>query len=320
MILNVLETSRIAVLLPCLNEELTIGKVIKDFREQLPQADIYVFDNNSTDRSVEIATELGAIVVKEPRPGKGFVINRMFGQVDADYYVMVDGDDTYPAESVMDLLTPVIEGQTDMAIGARLNEFTDKSFRSFHLFGNRLVRGLINWIYKTDLTDILTGYRVFSRKVVDKVPVVSKGFEVETELTSQMLYYNLKILEVTVPYKERPQGSESKINTFADGMRILWMLFSLFISFKPLTFFGSLGGFFFLLGIAVGSVPINDYLTTPNHYVSHLPLAVLAMGLVVVGILNCFLGIFLHSLNWRFREFHDVMTRNQSADDKVTQP
>ena len=165
----------------------------------------------------------------------------------------------------------------------------------------------------------MTGYRVFSRKVVDKVPVVSKGFEVETELTSQMLYYNLKILEVTVPYKERPHGSESKINTFADGMRILWMLFSLFISFKPLTFFGSLGGVFFLLGIAVGSVPINDYLTAPDHYVSHLPLAVLAMGLVVVGILNCFLGVFLHSLNWRFREFHDVMTRNQSADDKVTQ-
>lgn len=288
--------------------------MIKDFREQLPNLDIYVFDNNSTDRSAEIARRLNATVINEPRPGKGFVINQMFNKIDSDYYVMVDGDDTYPAESVRSLLEPVIAGQADMTVGARLHEYTDKSFRALHLFGNRLVRNLINRIYHTDLTDILSGYRAFSRKVVNKVPIVSKGFEVETELTSQMLYYNLKILEIPVPYKERPHGSESKINTFLDGFCILWKLFSLCIFFKPLTFFVSLGILFVAAGLVAGILPVSDYLTTPDHYVSHLPLAVLATGLVIVGLMNVFMGIILYSLNWRIKELHDVLTRRLAAE------
>ena len=307
-----MENSEIAILIPCLNEAQTLEKVITDFRSVLPNSKIYVFDNNSTDNSVEIAERFGATVIPEPRPGKGNVINLMFNSVVADYYIMVDGDDTYPAEASPDLLKPVMEGKADMAVGARLSEYTDKSFRSCHMFGNILVRKLINWIYRSNLTDILSGYRAYSKKVVEKVPVISKGFEVETELTSQMLYCNLKIVEVPISYRERPEGSTSKINTFVDGFRILWMLFSLFMLFKPLTFFGLVGLLFMAAGLAAGSVPINDYLSTADHYVSHLPLAVLASGLVITGMINVFLGIVLHFVNWRFKELNDVVTRRKN--------
>ncbi len=300
----------IAVLIPCYNEAASIGKVVDDFRAQLPDAAIYVFDNRCTDDTAQIAAKHGAIVVREPRKGKGYVIERMLDHVVADYYVMVDGDDTYPAEKVHDLLQPVLLGDADMTVAARLAEYGDKSFRPLHVAGNNLVRGLINWIFNSRLTDILSGYRAFNRRVVNRVPVVSAGFEVETELTIQMMYYALHIEEVQVPYRGRPEGSHSKLNTVSDGIRILWTLFSLARSFKPLTFFGLIGIILFLFGLGVGVYPIHDFITTGK--VPHFPSAILATGLMLLAAGSFFLGIILHAVNWRFKELHNVMARGRN--------
>lgn len=303
------QKSNIAVLIPCYNEEATVGKVIDDFRDQLPAATIYVFDNCCTDNTAAIARQRGATVIHEPRKGKGYVIESMLHSVRADFYIMADGDDTYPAENVHELLKPVLENRADMTIGARLVEYTETSFRPLHVAGNRLVRGLINKIFKTNLTDILSGYRVFNRKVVNRVPVVSSGFEVETELTIQMLYYDLKILEIPVPYRERPEGSVSKLRTFRDGFRVLWKLFSLGRNFKPLTFFGSVGILLGLLGLLAGILPIIGFIETGK--VERFPLAILATGLILLAFGSGFLGILLHAINWRMKEMHNVLFRGK---------
>jgi len=303
------DSERIAVLIPCHNEAATIGKVVDGFRAQLPDAPIYVFDNCCTDETPEIARSHGATVLKEPRAGKGFVVESMFDRIVADYFVMVDGDDTYPPEKVHDLLAPVLSGEADMAVGARLGQYGRKSFRPLHVAGNTLVRQLINKIFRADLTDILSGYRAYNRRVVTRVPIVSSGFEVETELTAQMLYYRLKIVEVPVRYRARPAGSSSKLNTFRDGFRVLWKLFSLFRSFKPLTFFGGCGLVLLALGILAGIRPVYDYVTV--GYVYHLPLAVLATGLVLLSASSVFMGLLLHALNWRLKELHNVIVRRQ---------
>ena len=310
---------RIAVVIPCHNEGLTIGKVIDDFRRELPSAVIYVFDNCSTDATATIASEHGANVIKEPRRGKGFVIDSMFSRIEADFYVLVDGDDTYPADCVNKLLKPVMAGDADMVVGARLADYAEKSFRPFHIFGNNVIRRLVNWMGGTQLTDIMSGYRVFNRRVVERIPVVSAGFEVETEMTIQILYYRMKITEVQIPYKSRPAGSESKLSTWRDGFRVLWKIFTLFRAFKPLTFFGSLGLLFLTLGIAAGILPINDYLTDPNHYVRHFPFAILATGLILLSTGCIFLGVLLHALNWRFLELHNVLTRKRQATKETIQ-
>jgi glycosyltransferase involved in cell wall biosynthesis len=304
----------IAVLIPCQNEQTTIDKVVDDFRRQLPSATIYVFDNCSTDASAAIAVKHSAIVIKEPRKGKGFVVESMFDRIDADFYVMVDGDDTYPADYVHKLLEPVLCADADMSVGARLSNYSEKSFRPLHVLGNNLVRFLVNWAAKAKLTDILSGYRVFNRRVVKYIPVLSSGFEIETEMTIQTLYYRLKIVEIPVPYQARPTGSKSKLRTFSDGFRVLWKIFSLFRSFKPLTFFGGLGLLFLILGILAGIPPIHDYFTDPNHYVHHVPLAILAVGLLILSCVFTFLGILLNAINWRFKELHNVLTRKTMPD------
>ena len=300
---------RIAVLIPCHNEESTIAKVVDDFRAQLPQAAIYVFDNCCTDATARLAAARGATVLKEPRKGKGYVVEAMLDRIDADYYVMVDGDDTYEASAVGQLLAPVIAGDADMAVGARLAVYDDKSFRPLHVLGNNLVRNLINRIFKAELTDIMSGYRAFNRRVVERVPFVSSGFEVETEMTIQMLYYRLKITEVQVPYRGRPEGSESKLNTFRDGFRVLYKIFNLFRSFKPLTFFGSIAIVLFVLSLLAGLRPIYDYVTTGR--VPHFPLAILATGLMILSAICVFMGVLLHAINWRFKELHNVMVRGK---------
>ncbi len=302
---------RIAILIPCHNEEATVGKVIDDFRAQLPHATIYVFDNRSTDATSTIAAEHGAVVLKEPRKGKGYVIESMLDRVRADLYVMVDGDATYPPERVHDLLAPVRGGEADMAVGARLSEYTDTSFRPLHVAGNSLVRGLINVIFGARLTDILSGYRAFNRRVVERIPIVSAGFEVETELTIHMLYYRLAMVEVQVPYRERPAGSVSKLRTFRDGFRVLWKLFSLVRAFKPLTFFGSLAVLLFVLGLVVGIAPIHDYVTTGR--VPHFPSAFLAASLMILSAGAFAVGLILHAMNWRFKELHNVMVRGRGT-------
>jgi glycosyltransferase involved in cell wall biosynthesis len=297
------------VLIPCYNEESTIGKVVDDFRRELPSATVYVFDNCSIDLTAKIAQEHGAVVLKECRKGKGFVVESMFDRINADFYVMTDGDDTYPAEQVHRLLKPVLSEDADMVVGARLSNHTGKSFRPLHLFGNNLVRTLVNWVSRSQLTDIMSGYRAFNRNVVKHIPVVSSGFEVETEMTLQMLYYRLKILEINIPYRERPIGSESKLRTFHDGFRVLWKIFSLLRAFKPLTFFGGLGLFFLVCGLLAGILPVHDYFTEPNHYVHHVPMAILAAGFIILSAGCISLGVLLHAINWRLLELHNVLTR-----------
>ena len=300
---------KIAILIPCHNEEITIGKVIGDFRAELPAAAIFVFDNCCSDRTAEIARENGACVVPEGRQGKGYVVASMLATVNADLYILVDGDDTYPADFVHSLLAPVRSGKADMVVGARLEENTADSFRPMHVFGNRLVCSLINRIFGAHLTDIMSGFRAFNRKVVERIPVVSSGFEVETELTVQMLYYNLTMTEVPVPYRGRPKGSVSKLRTLPDGLRVIWKIFSLFRNFKPLTFFGGLGIFFFIMGILAGILPVYDYIRSGFTEVKRFPLAILASALVLLASSVAFLGIILHAVNWRFKELHNVMIR-----------
>ncbi|HUU60335.1 MAG TPA: glycosyltransferase [Phycisphaerae bacterium] len=303
--------ARIAVLIPCHDEAATIGKVVDDFRAELPEAPIYVFDNCCTDDTARIAADHGAVVLREPRKGKGFVVDSMLDRVDADCYVMVDGDDTYPADKVHELLAPVLAGDADMVVGARLDEYGEKSFRPLHVAGNNLVRKLINLIFGARLTDILSGYRAFNRKVVRRVPVVSSGFEVETELTVHLLYYRLTLIEVQVPYRRRPKGSLSKLRTFRDGFRVMWKLFNLIRAFKPLTFFGSLSILWFVLGVLAGIPPIYDHLTHPTGFVRHVPLAILAASLMLLSAGSFVVGLILHAMNWRFKELHNVMVRGK---------
>jgi glycosyltransferase involved in cell wall biosynthesis len=303
------ENPDIAVLIPCFNEEITVRKVVGDFQAELPGAAIYVFDNCSTDRTAEIARLCGAKVILEARQGKGYVLESMFDTVKADLYVLVDGDDTYPAGCVHQLLEPVRSGKADMVIGARLAQHSSGSFRPLHLMGNHLVCGLINKIFHSSLTDIMSGYRAFNRKVVQRIPLVSSGFEVETELTIQMLYYRLKMAEVMIPYRARPGGSVSKLRTLPDGLRVLWKLFSLFRNFKPLTFFGGLGLIVFFLGIAAGIPPVYGFIRSGYAEVRHFPLAILATGLVLLASILVFLGIILHAVNWRLKELHNVLIR-----------
>ncbi|RKY06737.1 MAG: glycosyl transferase [Planctomycetota bacterium] len=300
---------KIAVMIPCWNEEQTLGSVIEAFRQELPTARIIVFDNNSSDRSVEIAQEHKAEIFHEPRQGKGFVIETMFNTIDADVFVMADGDDTYPAENVHQLIEPVLKQRCDMAVGARLANHTDNSFRDLHVFGNRLVRFCINKIMGADLKDIMSGYRVFNRQIVGTLPVISSGFEIETEMTIQTLYYQRKIIEIDVPYRARPEGSESKLNTFRDGFRVLWKIFSLYRSLKPLTCFGGIGGGLLVISLLVGFLPVRDYFVNPDHYVEHVPSAILAAGLMMLSFLFSFTGLLLHVINHRFRELHNVIIR-----------
>jgi len=303
------DEAKIAVLIPCHNEAATVGKVVADFRAQLPDAVIYVFDNCCTDDTAAVAEASGATVIPEMRLGKGYVVEAMLDRVEADFYVMVDGDDTYPAEKVGELLEPVTSGRADMAVGARRAEEPDKAFRPLHAAGNNLVRWLINRIFGGGLTDILSGYRAFGARFARVVPVVSSGFEVETEMTVQALYHRLKVVEVPVSYRGRPHGSDSKLRTFRDGFRVLWKVFSLTRAFKPLTFYGGTGLLLLALGILAGLPSLYDYMV--YGYVHHVSLAILAAGLVILAAGSALLGVLLHAINWRFKELHNVMTRSR---------
>jgi len=292
--------AKIVILIPCLNEEITIGKVIHDFQDAIPEAKIIIFDNNSTDRTAAIARESGAEVIPESRPGKGHVIASMFMKVDADYYVIVDGDDTYSAEHVRKLLEPVMQEQADMAVAVRLAEYTATSFRPLHIFGNNLVRRLVNWIFKSNLSDIMSGYRAYSRELVQSIPILSSGFEVETEMTIRILDYGFRIKEVPLPYRERPEGSVSKLRTFHDGFRVLAEIARIAKAYKPFTFFGGIGMAFILAGGISGIWVIQDYLE--DEYVNKVPTAILATGFMLLGFGSMGIGILLNTISYRFRE------------------
>lgn len=289
-------TEKIAVLLPAYNEEITIAKVIEDFRKALPHADIYVYDNNSKDRTNQLAREAGAIVRFEPRQGKGNVVRSMFREIDADYYIMADADDTYPASEVEALLEPLRTGMADMTIGDRLSNgtYAEENKRGFHGFGNNLVRVLVNRLYKGNYRDIMTGYRGFNRLFVKNFPVLSPGFEIETELSIHSLDKRFKLVEVPITYKDRPEGSESKLSTFSDGFKVLRMIFNLFKDYKPLVFFSTLTILFFILGMLVGIPVLSEFAQT--GLIDKLPSAVLATGFMILSALSFVAGFILDTV------------------------
>jgi hypothetical protein len=290
----------IAILLPCYNEELTIAKVVRQFREQLPDADIYVFDNNSSDCTVAEARRAGAVVIHEKRQGKGYVVRSMFHKVEADVYVMADGDDTYPAQAVKEIIAPIINGEADMVIGSRLHRAAVSQFRLRNRLGNLFFRFVLNFIFKVQITDLLSGYRAFSRRLVRGVPLLGGGFETEAELTIRSLQRGFEIVEVPVNLSPRPVGSYSKIRMAHDGFLILSTILTLFRDYRPLTFFGVIGLGLAAAGFVPGTVVVIDYLRT--GLVPRLPSAVLATGLVLSGALAAVVGLILHTIARRFQE------------------
>lgn len=289
-------TNRIAVLLPCYNEALTIKKVINDFQKELPEADIYVYDNNSTDDTYQIALNERAIVRKEPRQGKGNVIRQMFFDIEADYYLMVDGDDTYPAEACHELIRALKESRADMVIGDRLSNGTyfDENKRAFHDFGNNLVKNSINKLYKANVKDVMTGYRGFNRTFVKSFPVMSSGFQIETEFTIHALDKRFKLVEIPIDYRDRPEGSESKLDTFSDGTKVLMTIFKMFKDYKPLFFFSIWFLIFFILGILVGLPVITEFVR--NGFITKIPSAILATGLMTLSLLLLVTGLILDTV------------------------
>ena len=296
----VLSPPRLAILVPCYNEALTIADVIRAFRTQLPEATVYVFDNNSTDRTAEIAKEAGAVVFRERRQGKGYVLRSMFQRVEADVYVMVDGDGTYPADQVRALIQPVLDHEADMVIGSRLKAGAGSVFKLPNLVVNWTFRWLLNAIFRVHITDLLSGYRAMSRRVVKGLPFLSRGFESETELTVKCLERGYRVVEIPVRLTARPVGSHSKIHVIRDGVVILGTLFALARDYKPLTVFGLVG----LLGIAMGFIPgaivIQEYWATGK--ILRFPSAILAAGLVISGLVCLLTGLVLHTTARRFQE------------------
>lgn len=289
---------KIAVLIPCYNEEMTIYKVVSDFRRVLPEAVVYVYDNNSKDRTVEEALRAGAVVRREYKQGKGNVIRRMFREIDAQCYVMTDGDDTYPAEDAPEMVRMVLERGSDMVVGDRLSStyFTENK-RPFHNFGNSLVRKMINVIFHTDIKDIMTGYRAFSYSFVKSFPVISKGFEIETEMSIHAVDKNMLVENVVIGYRDRPQGSESKLNTISDGTKVLRTIVRLFRDYKPMSFFGILAGILAVLAIAFFIPVFVEY--TKTGLVSRFPTLFMCGFTMLAAIQAFFAGMILQTMKMK---------------------
>ncbi|MBX3537516.1 MAG: glycosyltransferase [Chelatococcus sp.] len=291
---------RIAVLVPCYNEAASIDAVVRDFRASLPQADIFVYDNNSTDDTVAIAAAAGAIVRSEPRQGKGFVVRRMFADVDADVYVIVDGDDTYDAASAPRLVELVLKDNCDLVNGARVPT-NEAAFRAGHKFGNKMLSALVSMIFGKRNNDMLSGYKALSRRMVKSFPIKSSGFEIETELLIHVLELGLPVAEIKTPYRERGEGSESKLRTYRDGFRIIWLISHLIRDEKPLQFFAAVAAILALVAIALGVPVVVTFAET--GLVPRLPTALLATGLVISSLLALTAGLVLDSVARARREF-----------------
>jgi glycosyltransferase involved in cell wall biosynthesis len=289
----------IALMLPCLNEELTLAKVIQDFRNALPHIDVYVFDNNSTDRSAEIAREEGATLIRVPKRGKGYVVRKMFEAVEADIYVMVDSDDTYDPSALKKLILPILDEEADMVVGSRLSDHTAGAFRKFHRFGNNLIQTLINVIFRSRLTDICSGYRVMSRQFVKNIPFLRDGFEVETELTVYSLIQGFTIREIPAAYKDRPPNSFSKLRTFRDGYKVLLTIVWLARDLRPLLFF------FLCAAVLFFGVTLPTVHFFPNSIFTHLGLTFLSISMLMTGLI-------LNTLNVKFSELQLLQRRNTS--------
>ena len=296
---------KIAVLIPCYNEAKTIKKVINDYKKALPDAFIYVYDNNSTDGTDEIAFKEGAIVKYEYRQGKGNVIRTMFRDIDADCYLMIDGDDTYPAENAKEMCDLVLDGKADMVIGDRLSStYFKENKRPFHNFGNRIVRWLINKLFKNNIKDIMTGYRAFSYEFVKGFPVLSKGFEIETEMTIHAVDKNYKIVEIPVSYRDRPKGSVSKLNTYSDGIKVLKTIATLFKEYKPAMFFNICAFIFLIIGVLIGIPAYAGYFAT--GIVEKFPSLIVSCFAIMVALLFFVTGIILQVIAKKEKQNYEL--------------
>jgi glycosyltransferase involved in cell wall biosynthesis len=293
--------SRVAVVIPCHNEAATVGKVVRDFRAALPRAEVIVVDNASNDRTSELARAAGARVIQEPRAGKGFALLSGFREArDADFFVMVDGDDTYPAEDAERLLAAAEAQGADMVIGTRLQGAEAGAFRAGHSLGNKLFNGLVRLLFGVKTEDLFSGYRVLTRRFLRSAPLIARGFEVEAELSLQAVVQGFRTAEVPIRYRARPEESPSKLKTYRDGTRILLAILTFFRDYRPLTFFGLLALFFLLLSLAGGAIVITEFLTT--GLVPRLPLAVLSAALFTLSALSLTCGVLLSSINRRSAE------------------
>ncbi len=309
------KNKKIAVLIPCYNESKTIKKVVEDYKKALPEADIYVYDNNSNDHTDEIARKAGAIVKYEYRQGKGNVIRSMFKDIDADCYLMIDGDDTYPAENAKEMCDLILDKKADMVIGDRLSStyFTENK-RPFHNFGNRLVRGLINFLFESDVRDIMTGYRAFSYEFVKTFPVLSKGFEIETEMTIHALDKNFLLKEVKVGYRDRPAGSVSKLNTYRDGFRVLKTIGRLFKEYKPTIFFSLLSLLFLIISFAFGIPVFAEYFKT--GLVPRYPTLIFSGFMLMIAIILFACGLILEVVVKKHRQLFELMLINTKKNEE----
>ena len=306
---------KIAVLIPCYNEAQTIAKVVGDWKKELPEAVIYVYDNNSSDDTAKIAAAAGAVVRHEHMQGKGNVIRRMFRDIDAEAYIMVDGDDTYPAEYGRQMVEEVLGKNMDMVVGDRLSStYFEENKRPFHNFGNSLVRSSINHLFHTDIRDIMTGYRAFSYLFVKSFPVLSQGFEIETEMTIHAVHNNMAVSNVVIDYRDRPDGSESKLNTYTDGAKVLRTIFRLYKNYKPMGFFTMLAGFLLLLS-AVLFLPIFvNYLHT--GLVPNFPTLIVSGFIALTAILSFFAGMILSTIVEKERQEYEFRLQVMSTEWK----
>lgn len=306
---------KIAVLIPCYNESQTIEKVVTDFKRALPDAVIYVYDNNSTDNTAEIAAAAGAVVRHEYQQGKGNVIRRMFRDIDAECYLMVDGDDTYPAEFAPEMAAKVLERNVDMVVGDRLSStYFEENKRPFHNFGNSLVRWSINKLFHNDIKDIMTGYRAFSYQFVKTFPVLSQGFEIETEMTIHASDKNMFMENVVIEYRDRPEGSESKLNTYSDGMKVLLTIAGLFRNYKPMAFFGAISLILAVLGIGFMIPVLMDYART--GLVDRFPTLIVCGFVLMTAIISFFSGMILQTLAHKNRQDFEMELQRVAHDFK----
>lgn len=310
--------NKIAVLIPCYNEGKTIKKVVEDCKKALkniPNSTVYVYDNNSTDSTAKLAKEAGAVVRHEYMQGKGNVIRRMFREIDAECYIMIDGDDTYPAEEIPTMASYVLDKKYDMVVGDRLSSsYFEENKRPFHGIGNKLVRGSINFFFKNDIRDIMTGYRAFSTEFVKTYPVLSKGFEIETEMSIFAIVNNMAMANHVIEYRDRPAGSESKLNTFSDGFKVLRLIFTLYRNYKPFKFYGSLS----LLLLIIAAIVFVPHVWIPYHLtgrVANMPTLIVCGFCVIAGIISFYSGLVLDSIQrqdrrefeFRLQEVHHFL-------------
>ncbi len=306
---------KIAVLIPCYNEAKTIKKVIEDYKKVLPEAVIYVYDNNSTDSTDKIARQAGAVVRYEYQQGKGNVIRRMFREIDADCYIMTDGDDTYPAESAREMVELVLKQKVDMVVGDRLSStYFKENKRPFHNFGNSLVRWSINHLFKTDIKDIMTGYRAFSYEFVKTFPVLSKGFEIETEMSIHAVDKNMFVRNVIIEYRDRPTGSVSKLNTYSDGIKVLKTIVRLFRTYKPMTFFSSIAFLLFILATIFFIPVLITYIHTGE--VPNFPTLIVCGFVVITAIQSMFSGLILATIVQKNKQDFEIELQNAAKTKK----